>query len=231
MQPTPTEVTELLKRYSLMVGYLDSADPALRDEAVDILACAPQAVPSSALTPFLSDQYPRGVRTVALARSLDVYETGEELMARRPADLASQERMKPLWSKVFADLTRQSDPPPHFFALATRLDSNHGMEAIPAEAFPTIMRWCLGLLSQGGEEYATLIILHGFPDSLVAPELAAWYPTAGDRNARLLAVREYMTTAGEYNRRPLFQAFLELAARDKDAEIANLAKEALAPRK
>lgn len=212
-----------------IVDYLDSPDPALRDEAVDILAEAPKRIPSSAFTKYLSDRYPRDLRAMALARSLaaDVSEEEFHAQTRHPEDPPWHKRMRPLWSKVFADLAREPDPPSHFFALAVRLGHQYAEESIPEPDFPRIVRWCLGLLSHEREYAQTLLILHGFPDRFVAPGLADWYPAEKDRDARLRAVREYAVTMGERNRRPLFEPFLKLAGRDSDPEIADVAKRAL----
>jgi hypothetical protein len=211
-----------------IVKYLDSPDPALRDAAVDVLARAPKPVPSSAFTKYLSERYPRDLRAVALARSLDMIRSQEEFAADggRPMDPSRREQMKPLWSEIFAELTRDPDPPAHFYALAARLKYRYAEQAIPEHDVPRIVQWCLGLLSREPEADGVTMVVRGFADEVVEPQLVKWYPAEKSRNARLRAVREY-ASENERDRWPRFRRFFELAARDNDREIADTVRRAL----
>ena len=68
----------------------------------------------------------------------------------------------------------------------------------------------------------------GIPDDLVVEELKAWYPRERDPYARLQLVELCSRrVSGRYPMWLKFKPFLELAAKDKDTEIAQTARKGL----
>jgi len=203
-----------------VVDYLGSGDAALREAATEIVAKAPKDIRSSAFEKYLDARHPLNVRVVALARTLRGTWGWEE----EGPDPETYERRQRLCGDVFAEIAKQPAPPPHFFAVARQIESGSpAFKSIRPPDYKPLLRMFLALLPRDDWDYVEAV--QAFPDDLVVEELKAWYPKERNPYARLRLVEGYARRASaSYPKWLKVKPFLELAANDKDPEIAAAAR-------
>jgi hypothetical protein len=214
-----------------IIDYLDSEDPKMRDTAANILAeliMYQRPMRLSAVTKYLSDEYPFNVRVVALVHSLCFHFAGCEnptMEERR----ALREEMKEPWSELLNEVAERAGETPHFDILAYRIGFlKQPANLLKPENVPLMVRKILALergeCKQGKRPLITL--MDRFPADIVATELLQWYPTVENRDVRAEVVCHIESRRRGMARIDLLKLkpVIKLAAEDKDEEIAKKAE-------
>lgn len=212
-----------------LVDYLGTADDALRNTAVDVLAKCRRPIRGSAFRKFLAPDYPMNVRVIALA-----YVTANAWGGGNDTDALSHDQLveklrKPL-ATMLKDLAEYPVAPAHLEALGRAMASNESFSFLDLSAeeeqrvlFRRIAAKGAGL-PNGVDKDGIQICLSLFRANVFVSELSALYsfsPVDFRGYIADVAVRAAITSRYEKNK---LQPLLALIAKDWDSAIASKVK-------